>query len=230
MTGDTQKNRGILTDILLIYATAIALTIFITFLKPVSPVIRANAGGIVAAGFILIVIFVSLIRKENLAEYGLRFDHWKSEILLVISLCIIIFPIYILGFKIYWQPPSPFALRFAINPIFFVMNHFLVVAIPEELLFRGIIQQRLGLLFKKRINLPGFSLGMHIPVASFLFALGHLASNPNPARLATFFPALIFGCLKERRGTLIGCTLFHALCNIFSDIVVWGYFGIPVKN
>jgi membrane protease YdiL (CAAX protease family) len=37
--------------------------------------------------------------------------------------------------------------------------------------------------------------------------------------LLVFFPALLFGWLRERTGTIVGSTLFHAACNILSRVV-----------
>jgi membrane protease YdiL (CAAX protease family) len=219
-----QKPSRDLRDAILVYLAAVLLAVAVVQLKRFIPLVKGNASVIVAAGFLVLTVLAVWRRKEELRDYGFGPDHWKGEILFVLLLCAVIFPPYIVGFKIYWHPPSPFHFRLTMPLWTLALNHLVVVALPEELLFRGFIQQRLGAVLKKRIRIAGMTLGWHIPAAAALFALGHLASNPHPNRLATFFPALVFGVIRERRGSLIGCIRFHAACNIFSDIVVWGYF------
>jgi membrane protease YdiL (CAAX protease family) len=60
-------------------------------------------------------------------------------------------------------------------------------------------------------------------VTSAVFALGHLATELNPNRLAVFFPALLFGWLRSRtRGVGASITL-HALCNLFASYLARSY-------
>jgi hypothetical protein len=57
-------------------------------------------------------------------------------------------------------------------------------------------------------------------LASTLFALVHLASDPRPDELATFFPGLVFGWLRARRGGIGAALSFHALSNILAEVLV----------
>lgn len=213
-----------LRDALALFAAAALFAVIVVRLKPLHPFVKANAGVIVAAGFLLLTAAAVRLRRESGRDYGLSLDHWKSEILFILALCALIYPFYFVGFKLYWNPPSPFQLSLRIPLWTLALNHLVVVALPEEFLFRGFIQQRLGSVFRRRARFLGLTLGWHIPAAAALFALGHFVTEMNPNRLATFFPALVFGAIRERKGSLIGCVLFHALCNIFSDIVVWGFY------
>jgi membrane protease YdiL (CAAX protease family) len=224
VTAESKTAGRDLRDALILFAAAAALAVTVVSLKPLHPFIQSNAGVLVAAGFLLLTAAAVRLRRESGREYGLSLEHWKGEIIFVLALCALIFPFYFVGFRIYWNPPSPFHLSLRIPFWTLALNHFVVVALPEEFLFRGFIQQRLGSVFTRRARFLGLTLGWHIPAAAALFALGHIVTDMNPNRLATFFPALVFGVIKERRGSLIGCVLFHALCNIFSDIVVWGFY------
>ena len=220
------KKRGLpgCLDAILVFLAATAMAAAVVALKPVCPFLRGSASVVVAFLFILSTAAAVRLRGEDISLYGFDARGWRGEALTVVVLCAVIFPVYFLGFGLYWHPPRPFHFALAVPLWQLALNNLLVVALPEELLFRGYIQQRLGTLLTKRVRVLGFSLGWHIPAAALLFALGHIATGFNPNRLATFFPALVFGALKERRGSLIGCTLFHAACNIFSEIVVRGYY------
>jgi|GEM_PF-1526430 len=95
----------------------------------------------------------------------------------------------------------------------FLLLQFLAVAFPEEFFFRGYIQTRLKPLFKKRWRVLGFDMGYEILLASLLFALVHLAGGFSFARLAVFFPGLLFGFLREYTNGIAAPTIIHALSN-----------------
>ena len=50
-------------------------------------------------------------------------------------------------------------------------------------------------------------------------------STPCPWRLGVFFPALIFGWLRERTGTIVPGTIFHALSNLTVLVLEASFFG-----
>jgi len=56
-------------------------------------------------------------------------------------------------------------------------------------------------------------------VSSALFAVGHFAVDLVPARLAVIVPALVFGWMRSRSGSIAPGALFHALCNVLSDVL-----------
>ena len=64
-------------------------------------------------------------------------------------------------------------------------------------------------------------------VTSAVFALGHLATVPEPARLAVFFPSLAFGWLRARTGGIGAGVLYHASCNLFASFLGRGYGLLP---
>jgi membrane protease YdiL (CAAX protease family) len=57
-----------------------------------------------------------------------------------------------------------------------------------------------------------------------LFALGHVLVDFNPQRLAVFFPALAFGWMRARTGSLAAGAVFHALCNLLADVLHASFF------
>jgi hypothetical protein len=75
------------------------------------------------------------------------------------------------------------------------------------------------------VRVLGVQVGWAVVVTSALFAAGHFLTDLRVDRLATFFPGLVFGWLKERRGRLVGPVVLHAASNVFSDILSAGYFG-----
>ena len=88
------------------------------------------------------------------------------------------------------------------------------VAFPEELFFRGYLQQRFDDAFGRPYRLFGASFGSGLITANLLFTAGHVVVSGDVGRLAVFFPGLLFGWLQARTGALIAPILFHGLCNI----------------
>lgn len=111
-------------------------------------------------------------------------------------------------------PPGLFAI---------VLKNTFLVALPEEMFYRGFVETRLERIWPTRIHLLGIPLGRTVVIASALFALGHFLGEYNPARLGPFFPAFLFSMLTRRGGSIAGAVLYHGLSNGFSAALLAGY-------
>ena len=125
----------------------------------------------------------------------------------------------------HWLGPAGGHLRLPPRFLLLAFSQLVVVAIPEELFFRGYLMERLEQVWPPTKNLFGARVGWALVVSSALFALGHLLVIPNPQRLAVFFPALVFGWMRARTGSIAAGATFHALCNVVSDVLHTSYFG-----
>jgi membrane protease YdiL (CAAX protease family) len=103
------------------------------------------------------------------------------------------------------------------------MGQLLVIALPEEAFFRGYLQSSLDGRWGGRWRIFGAQLGPGWLLVAFVFAVGHVLTVPHPARMAVFFPALLFGWLRARTGSIGPGVLFHAMCNLFSAALLRGY-------
>lgn len=105
-----------------------------------------------------------------------------------------------------------------------ILVQLLLVAFPEELFYRGYLQTRLEELVGRKRKICGLELNIaSLLLTSALFALGHIATIPNPARLAVFFPSLLFGVMRCATGGLFASTFFHASCNLLVEIAALFY-------
>ncbi|MFK7988741.1 MAG: myxosortase MrtC [Sandaracinaceae bacterium] len=135
----------------------------------------------------------------------------------------VVFPPFVLGFW-YWNTPTqPFSLTWPESVGSFVLTQLLVVALPEEALFRGTFQTRLHDRWP-----PARRLRITIDprawiLTALLFALVHFVSIPHPARLAVFFPGLLFGLLRAWRGGIGAALLLHAMSNLLSEMLELGW-------
>jgi membrane protease YdiL (CAAX protease family) len=94
------------------------------------------------------------------------------------------------------------------------------IALPEEVFHRGFLMSALEERFVPRRKVLGARIGLGAVLASAIFALGHLIGMAELARLATFFPSLLFSYLWRRSGSLWAPALFHAAANLLMAVLL----------
>ena len=170
-------------------------------------------------------------RDEDYRDYGVTLTRWREDLRNVLILSAVLAPLFFLGFWSFVRvltrlPPAlghlltplegsrEFHARLPVGFAQQLVGQLLVVALPEEFFYRGYLQARLRQVWPGGHRLLGVQLGPAFFVTALLFSLGHLAIF-QAWRLWVFFPALLFGWLREKTGTIAGATLFHALCNLY---------------
>ena len=141
----------------------------------------------------------------------------------VVPLLLLAFPLFWVGYKLFWHVRGSFVFRWPPSPFDAVAGQFVVIALPEEAFFRGYLQTELELAWPRKWRVLGADLGLGWIASAALFAVGHFLTIPRPARLAVFFPALVFGWLRARTRGVGAGILFHALCNLFASTLGRGY-------
>jgi uncharacterized protein len=146
----------------------------------------------------------------------------KRATLWAFAVALLIFGFYAGGFYVYFfkvlrfTPRTEIAMSVAQIAKAAATDFFgqlLMVALPEEAFYRGYVQTKLARAMpRENFGIPLVA----ILITSAIFAIGHVATIPNPARLAVFFPSLVFGILRARTGGIGAGVLFHALCNVYS--------------
>lgn len=91
------------------------------------------------------------------------------------------------------------------------------VALPEECFWRGYVQPVLQHAHGARPR-GSWPSGRWAPTGiltgALLFGLGHAIGGQGVLGLATALPALMFGTLRARRGSLVGAVVAHTGCNL----------------
>lgn len=119
---------------------------------------------------------------------------------------------------------ASYAFHLPNNMAELLLINLLLVALPEELFYRGFVQTRLVAAWPPWFKRYGVPVGWAIVVSCGLFAFGHYAGEwGNPARLGPFFPALVFAAMRARSGSIMGAVLYHGLSNVFSETLRSGY-------
>jgi len=213
---------------------AIALT------RTIGP-ISGYAKAVAAVAFLYLPGMVVWKRNEDYRDYGATLSRWKKDLALGLGISAIVLPLFVLGFfgfiELLRDLPRPlagllapypkdaaFVLRLPDRFLAHLVDQFLVVALPEELFYRGYMQSRLRDAWPQGRRFLGAQLGAAFWITAILFALGHLA-EPHAWRLGVFFPALIFAWLRERSGTIVPGTIFHALSNLTVLVLEASFFG-----
>jgi uncharacterized protein len=172
-------------------------------------------------------------RADQRDNRGVIADLWQvlragwprfwSELAVALAVCAVVFPPFVLGFCFWHAPvhgflwlPDPELPEYALTQV-------VVVGLPEEALFRGYLQGRLEDVWPEHNKVLRVPLSVRAwLLQALLFAFLHFIVDYNPARLAVFFPALLFGWVRSLRKGIGAAVFVHAACNVLSDILVRG--------
>ncbi|HEX9307195.1 MAG TPA: MXAN_2755 family glutamic-type intramembrane protease [Anaeromyxobacter sp.] len=211
----------------------------------------ANLAGVAAFLFIALPDARLRARGEGWDAYGLPWEGigdprtwraWGLGAAVALLVAAVVFPLFAAGFALYARllPALPaslasllapyvgaprFQLRLPDGLAVLVPVQLLVVALPEELFYRGFVQTGWARTAPERgVRVLGARLGAGFLWTQVLFAAGHLVVL-QPWRLGTFFPGLLFGWLRERTGGLAAPVVLHALSNLFIATLEASFYG-----
>ena len=145
------------------------------------------------------------------------------ELGFALLVALVVFPPFVVGFYAWHRPTHPFAWSPGPDLGSFVLTQLLLVGLPEEALFRGYVQTRLGDAWPTRARVLGTELSVPALLGqAALFAVVHLATEQHVEKLAVFFPGLLFGWMRARRGGIGASIALHALSNVLAYVLTSG--------
>lgn len=235
-------------EIAAVYALTCAVTLLVSHLP--GPFMSAYGHLLLAGTFLFLALHMARRNGHSAAHYGIdlagvlearreepdaigqglwfalrrALPRLLSEFAFAALVAILVFPPFVALFRMWHGVEHEFTLHPPRDLLDFVLGHLIAVALPEEALFRGYFQTRLGVLFSRHVTL----LGAHLSPAALtwqaaLFALLHFLVGFSPTRLAVFFPGLLFGWMRARRGGIGAAIWFHAMCNVLAEMLTRGY-------
>lgn len=238
-----------LRDALIAFVVSSALVAALGLAARGVGLIQSNLGALVAVVFLYIPVFYASRRDEYLVDYGFTTEPLGRGLLYGLAAPALIFPVFAAGFVIFYdivcaQGAPDFLARLAPpgmcsswkgwaqahwpeidrKLVKLVTFQILVVALPEELFFRGFLHRLLERAMPARRRLLGGGIGKALVISSALFALGHMLVVFDPRRLAVFFPGLLFGWLRSATGSILAGTICHAASNLFIHLLTRIYF------
>ena len=240
-----EQTRASLAEPLLAFAAAIAVAAGLYWVGRSVGFVQQIMNGVIACMFLLGPQVAARLSGQPFDERaaGIALRPVMPGLRVLGLALLVTWPAFILGFFVYYGTlcPSQGALHAwaqAIAPIcsswhgmsgmrlqlpegfwILALSQILIVAVPEEVFFRGYLMSRFEAHWPSQRRLWGAAVGWPLVVSSLLFAVGHFLVDFQPARLAVFFPALAFGWMRSRSGSVAPGAVFHALCNLLSEVL-----------
>jgi membrane protease YdiL (CAAX protease family) len=209
------------------------------------PAIGHLGSALVAVLFLYAPVFYAWRRIEDLVDYGFHAEPIKKGLVTAAAAICVIFPVFALGYFAFYEVACNSDLLSHLVPhnmcsrygglaglhapamtgklAEFCAVQLIVVALPEELFFRGFLLGLLEKRFPPKRRILGGGVGWALVISAAMFALIHLPKDGDPRALATFFPGLLFGWMRSSTGSIMASTLTHAGSNIlirFLDLMV----------
>lgn len=209
------SRRNLLTESVLVTFTLLVLLLLFQA-HPVSPRVGL-AGEIVIPLFCLLVPWSILtIRRESFAEFGLHLEGFSRSLGTGLLFSLFLLTPYFVAFYIWSGRPEVHfpGWHGSIRWLKLCLFQVFYIALPEEIFFRGYLQTRLNQVLGRPYAVLGARIGGGLLGAAAVFMLLHLVYAVNLWTLGILVPALIFGWLREKTGSITASTVFHALSNI----------------
>jgi uncharacterized protein len=223
-----------LRQALIAFAISTAVTAALFQLARAVPFVHSNLQALVAAVFLYIPVAVTWRTGEDLAAFGFTHRPLRRSLIFGVAAPLIVFPLFVVGYVVFYQLACDLVanramcarflgwdglghVRGPVAPLQAVFTHLIVVALPEELFFRGFLLKRLETALPPKRRVLGGGIGWALVLSAVLFALGHVLVDLNPRRLAVFFPGLLFGWMRSATGSILAGTLVHAGSNLFIE-------------
>ena len=159
-------------------------------------------------GFVLPIAAILFFSAPYLMKSRVTGLKWNLRgVLLGVAVSVVILSIYVVIVKVIVNKPLQLS---RVSYTLLILQLFLV-ALPEEVFFRGYLQEKIG------NNLRG------ILIVSSLFAIGHFATVCLGGgyvwiaclkTLLTLFPSIVMGFMYAKTGTIWGNVIFHFLANV----------------
>ena len=200
------------------------------------PGIGDVGSALVAVLFLYAPVVVAWKRDEDLDDYGFHFAPVKRGLLTAAAAIAVIFPLFALGYFAFYEVACHSELLAHLVPRNmcsqysglagihvphlilddgeFVLVQFVVVALTEELFFRGFMLKLLEEKWPPKRRILGGGVGLALVLQAAAFAIIHLPKDHDPRALAVFFPGLLFGWMRSATGSILASTVTHGASNI----------------
>jgi uncharacterized protein len=237
VTPEQQAGR----DALITYVVVAVLVSVLVRIDVTLPAIGHLGSAFVSVLFLYAPMLVLARRQQDLYDHGFRAAPIKKGLVTAGVAIAVIFPIFALGYFAFYEIACHSSLLSHLVPrnmcahygglrglhapaltwslAEFCLVQLLVVALPEELFFRGFLLGLLEKRFPPKRRWLGGGIGIALVLSSLAFALIHIPKDGDPRVLATFFPGLLFGWMRSATGSILAPTLVHGASNILIRVL-----------
>jgi uncharacterized protein len=235
VAGVSSRNAG--RDAALTYVVVlVGVTVLMKWVHVDLPLLGAVGPAGVALLFLYAPIQVGNWRGEDIDDYGFHAAPVRDGLVLYAVAIAIAFPIFVAVYFGFYEVACGSSTLRALTPpglcgrytglagvrmppldldlVEFAAMQLIVVAMPEELFFRGFLLGLLEQRFPPSRRWRGGGVGLALVLSSLAFALVHLPRTGDPRQLMTFFPGLLFGWMRSSTRSVLAPTVMHASCNV----------------
>ncbi len=233
--------RHDLRDTLVVWLAVEVLVAIFVQIKWTIPAIGQVGGALVALLFLYVPIVMAKRRGEFIEDYGFVFGSSRGLYIAAVAIALIV-PLFAAGYigfyqvactsdALSWLPIKSVCAAYrgfhAIHAptvdgdlLQFFPVQLIVVAVPEELFFRGYMLTLLERRFPPKRRWLGGGIGLALVLSSLAFAFVHLPrDHGDPRALFTFFPGLLFGWMRSSTKSLTASTITHASSNLLVHLL-----------
>ena len=223
-------------DALIAWATVAVLVTGLVRINVTLPAIGHLGSALVAVLFLYAPVAIAWRRGEDLDDYGFHAAPVRKGLGTAAAAIAVIFPVFALGYFAFYEIACNSSLLAHLVPrnmcshygglqavhvpamtrdlAEFCLVQLVVVALPEELFFRGCLLKLLEQRFPPKRRILGGGVGWALVISAAAFAIIHLPKDGDPRALATFFPGLLFGWMRSATGSILASTVTHGASNI----------------
>jgi hypothetical protein len=229
-------------DALIAWAVVAALVAVLVNINVELPAIGHVGSALVAVVFLYAPVFWAWRRHEDLDDYGFHAQPIKRGLVTAGIAGAIVFPLFVLAYLAFYEVachshllahlvPRNLCASYVglsrmhvpeldLNLLEWCAVQLIVVALPEELFFRGFLLEMLERRFPPKRRILGGGVGLALVISAAMFALIHLPKEGyDPRQLATFFPGLLFGWMRSSTRSILASTVTHAGSNILVHLL-----------
>ncbi len=225
MSAADQTGAGARKEALLAAAGVLLVLGTIKHLAPLFPLVRTHGFTLALAFQLYVPLYFIGRRGVSTQSLGLTLANWRTDLrwFLIVS-AVTVVP-YAIGLHVYMTVGlgRPFHPRWPTGVLENLAVNVALVGLAEELYFRGYLQERMARVWPDQRRFWGAPVGPAIVVTAAVFALAHFVGEYVPARLGPFFPALVFGWLRAKTGTIVAAVGYHGFCNVLADALLASY-------
>ena len=229
-------------DALIAWAVVAALVAVLVNINVELPAIGHVGSALVAVVFLYAPVFWAWRRHEDLDDYGFHAQPIKRGLVTAAVAGGIVFPLFVIAYLAFYEVACHSNLLAHLVPRNLCSSYvglsrihapeldgkllewcavqLIVVALPEELFFRGFLLEMLERRFPPKRRILGGGVGLALVISAAMFALIHLPKEGyDPRQLATFFPGLLFGWMRSSTRSILASTVTHAGSNILVHLL-----------
>lgn len=243
MAEPSPQARTDLRDALVVWLAVEVLVALFVQIKVTWAVVGNVGGALVAVLFLCTPMLMATRRDEYIEDYGFRLEPLARSLLVAAVAIAIIVPLFAAGYLAFYELACKSATLLSALPmrgmcaqygglaslhaprldgdlLQFIPVQLVVVALPEELFFRGYMLTLLERRFPPTRRWLGGGIGWALVLTSLAFAAVHLPRDGgDPRALMTFFPGLLFGWMRSATRSLTASTITHASSNILVHLL-----------